>query len=88
MICRWCGCVVQPVPGFGGPVCAPITRRWTDVTPRSAGGSNDVDNLVMSCHQCNTLRSRQSGSLGPMTRSAIDRIDDCATGEALIDGNT
>ena len=71
MICQWCGCVVQPVPSYWRGGLRPDHATLDHVTPRSAGGSNVVDNLVMCCHKCNTSRSRQSGSLGPITEAQL-----------------
>jgi hypothetical protein len=32
--------------------------------PRSAGGSDDIDNLVLACRPCNTLKGSQEWPLG------------------------
>jgi 5-methylcytosine-specific restriction endonuclease McrA len=72
-VCRWCGCKTFRVP--------PNTRRLHQfhatidhVVPRSRGGTNDVDNLVMSCFGCNQRRGNGSGSAGPISERELVRL--------------
>ena len=48
--CCWCGC--ETIPESGKDYSATIEH----VIPRSKGGSDDQDNLAMSCHKCNKER--------------------------------
>lgn len=48
--CCWCQCETVVEPGF----CNSATIEH--VTPRSEGGTNDWENLAMSCHRCNHRR--------------------------------
>lgn len=50
-------------PKWGGYLL-PNGTRWANldhVIPWSAGGSDNVDNLVMSCQQCNQAKGARTG---------------------------
>jgi hypothetical protein len=50
------------------------------IIPRCAGGTNDTDNLALSCLHCNSLKWAATQGLDPLTGEAVPlfhpRIDD------------
>lgn len=59
MFCHWCGCVVRLVPSF---YAKPLDRDHATLdhlTPRSQGGADVAENLVMACFGCNQTRDER-----------------------------
>lgn len=60
-VCRWCG--IDLVVGGATEQYRPPSHATIDhVVPLSAGGSNALSNLVLSCEDCN---ERRGGIHGP-----------------------
>jgi len=55
-ICQWCG-------GEGDPDRGPDGETWEldHVVPVSRGGTNDAENLVLSCRTCNRRKGAMTG---------------------------
>lgn len=53
--CRWCGAALDvTIRGLRAP--SPPRATIDHVVPRSAGGTNGLDNLALSCEPCNQER--------------------------------
>lgn len=52
--CRWCGCLTYE--RGSNPERRGDARTSDHVVPKSRGGSNRDDNLVIACHRCNQAR--------------------------------
>ena len=52
--CCWCGCETDPVHDKRN------SATIEHVIPRSQGGTDDPDNLAMSCSRCNNKRATTS----------------------------
>ena len=48
--CCWCACKLTDSPNY------PNSATVEHVTPRSIGGTDDMDNLAVACNSCNTKR--------------------------------
>lgn len=71
--CHWCGEKTK----LGGRDQSPFRRSLDHLTPRSRGGTNDVDNLVLAHRRCNYLRdcgrlpNAGAGKISAMELSAL-----------------
>lgn len=82
---RCCFCGVRMGYGLG----LDVQPTFEHVLPRSHGGSDSLDNLVIACHRCNTTRGYAS-DLGTPRQSKLITIEDrLRTLEVfLIDNNS
>jgi len=61
LLCHWCDAPLDiSITGHSAP--SPPRATIDHVTPRSAGGANTLDNLVLACEPCN---ARRGGFHGP-----------------------
>ncbi len=58
--CFWCG--TGFVMGWTGPTLPDDAPTIDHVIPRSKGGTNDLDNLLLACNKCNNKRGDQMPS--------------------------
>ena len=60
-VCCWCGRPLQERAGIGGLRLVDDAATLEHVVPCSLGGTNNIDNLKLSCPGCNSARgSNQS----------------------------
>jgi 5-methylcytosine-specific restriction endonuclease McrA len=72
-ICRWCGIKTRQVPS-GCSKLDPDHATLDHLIPRSRGGTNDLDNLLMACCQCNSRRPVTSGTPGLLTERELEEL--------------
>lgn len=61
--CHWCGVILLPTGTINGDGHShPQAGTRDHIIPRSLGGRNHRENLVLSCYRCNTTR----GILSPV----------------------
>ena len=54
--CRYCKQLMVHIPG----TVLDSSVTWDHVVPRSRGGSNAVENLVLACRSCNNLKGNKT----------------------------
>lgn len=59
LVCHWCR--VDVVRGYRDPL-PPHAATIDHVIPKSEGGPDAIDNLVVCCNACNQRRSRHTAS--------------------------
>lgn len=74
MTCRYCGCAV--VHREARAAHRPDHLHLDHVIPWALGGSDEVDNLVVSCATCNLARERPAHGSAAVNRLLWEREDD------------
>jgi hypothetical protein len=73
-ICFWCGHPMSHAPKDANGVDPDDKATIDHLIPQSAGGSDDVENLVLACDSCNNLRSKFNGKFAGGLKDALNRI--------------
>lgn len=54
--CHWCRCATVRVPSFHSGPLKDNHATVDHIIPRYAGGTDDLNNLVLACNRCNNCR--------------------------------
>jgi CRISPR/Cas system Type II protein with McrA/HNH and RuvC-like nuclease domain len=74
-VCFWCGNPMSQSVKDADGKDADDKATIDHVIPQSAGGSDDLSNLVLACHSCNNIRSRYNGKFAGPLKDALQHIE-------------